>query len=132
MNLSRLPIQDKSDPASATMGVMENFEFIPKRIYWISDFVKGTIRGNHAHKTLNQIMFMAQGKITLEFYFGLTKEVVILEKNNFALFVPNGTWRVMKDADEDSVLVVLADQLYSEDDYIRDWHEYITWFDNRI
>ena len=128
MRTKRIPIQDKSDPASASLSIIENIEFTPRRIYWISDFVEGTVRGKHAHKSLNQIMFMAKGQLTLEVFYGESREEILMRENDFAVLVPKGCWRVMKNADYESVLVVLADQNYAEDDYIRDWHEYIMWF----
>lgn len=124
---------DKSDPKTANLGVLEFRElgFVPRRAYWISDFVTGTSRGKHAHKTLNQVMLMIKGSLELSLSFGTFTQNIILSENSDYISIPSGYWREMKNATKDAVLLVLADAVYDETDYIRDWHAYIEWFESR-
>lgn len=124
--LSRI---DRSDPESASLGVVEFSElsFSPKRIYWMSDFVKGKTRGNHAHKTLNQIFIAAQGTLKLELTDGKISKTIYLSKESGYLYITPGIWRVISGASDNAVLLVLADQPYDEQDYIRDWDQYLQW-----
>lgn len=117
------------DPNSASLGVLEfrNLPFEPKRAYWLSDFKEGSSRGNHAHKTLNQVMIMLRGELDLHLFSGVTRyEYRLTEKSDYIL-VPAGHWREMKNASTETVLLVLADSHYEEKDYIRSWSEYLIW-----
>jgi dTDP-4-dehydrorhamnose 3,5-epimerase-like enzyme len=98
-----------------------------KRVYWLSKFVTGVSRGNHAHKTLNQAMIMIRGQLELELSFGYEKTTFLLNEKSDYILVPAGFWRVMRNASMDAVLLVIADSEYSEEDYIRNWDEYIQW-----
>lgn len=85
-------------------------------------------RGNHAHKTLNQVMIMISGRLDLELYYGSEKTKFHLDSKSGYILVPSGYWRVMSNATSDAVLLVVADAEYSEKDYIRNWSEYQEWF----
>lgn len=133
MEIRTIHREDHSDPNTATLGVLEcfNLPFEVKRIYWLSNFVKGVTRGNHSHKTLNQAMIMISGQMDLELYFGPDKTKFHLDANSNYVLVPAGHWRVMSNATSDAVLLVVADSEYSEKDYIRNWNEYQEWFAGR-
>jgi dTDP-4-dehydrorhamnose 3,5-epimerase-like enzyme len=123
-----------SDPTSASLMVVEfkDLDFKPERIYWMSEFVSGTTRGNHAHKTLRQAFFVMSGSVTLDLYRGETKTSVEMNKTSLILRVNPGIWRVIRNASKDCVMMVLADQPYDEDDYIRNWNDYLNWFDSGL
>ena len=130
MRFSTIAREDHTDPKSATLGVLEFYRlrFDAKRIYWLTNFVDGVSRGNHAHKTLNQAMIMISGQLELELYYGKDKTKLQLNANTDYVLVPAGYWRVMKNASADAVLLVVADSEYSEQDYIRNWSDYQDWF----
>ena len=48
-----------------------------------------------------------------------------LERPYEGLYVPNNMWREMYDFSKDSVLMVLASEVYKEDDYIRDYDTFL-------
>ena len=56
---------------------------------------------------------------------GKEKETVLLEKPYEGLYVTSNMWREMYDFSPDAVLLVLASELYNEDDYIRDYNEFL-------
>jgi dTDP-4-dehydrorhamnose 3,5-epimerase-like enzyme len=129
MQIRGIDREDHSDPSSASLGVLEFYRlpFLVKRVYWITKFVTGVSRGNHAHKTLNQAMIMISGQLELELSCGPKKTTVLLNDQSDYVLVPAGFWRVMRNASLDAVLLVAADSEYSEEDYIRNWDEYIQW-----
>ena len=124
-----LPRIDRSDPESASLGIVEfsKISFSPKRIYWMSNFVEGKTRGNHAHKTLNQIFIAVQGTLKLELTDGKISKTIYLSRESGYLHITPGIWRVISEASDNAVLLVLADQPYDEQDYIRDWDQYLEW-----
>lgn len=103
----------------------EEIDFQVKRIYYTYDVPLGTKRGMHAHKKLQQLMWCPYGEIEVILDNGLTKESYILNKANEALLVESGYWRDMYWRQEGSVLCVAASEYYDENDYIRDYDEFL-------
>lgn len=125
-------VADHSDSASASLSVIEfgNLPWQPKRIYWLSDFVDESTRGNHAHRKLSQIFVAVSGAVDLEIFHGVERKVYHLSQDSLALQLRPGTWRVISNATSDAILMVLADAPYDESDYIRNWDEYLAWFNS--
>lgn len=125
-----MSIEWKRDSLSANLGILEfvNLDFNPKRIYWLTDFIKGSTRGNHAHKNLNQAMLALTGEIEIELYRGDSCEKHFLKPSDDVLYISPGTWRTIKSSISSSVLLVICDQEFSEEDYIRNWKVYLDWY----
>ena len=106
--------------------------FIIKRVYYIYGAKNGTVRGNHAHKALKQVLICVYGKIevTLDKGNGEVNSILLSDPST-GLFVGPSTWRTMKWLQNDSVLLVLASEHYNADDYIRDYEKFITWINQR-
>lgn len=112
------------------LGVVEfsSLPFLPRRMYWITNFVKGNSRGNHAHKSLTQFMTVPFGSVKFELIEGENRKIVELKADNESLLIPPGIWRTFSSDVPGTVLLVLCDQGYAEDDYIRNWDEYLDWY----
>ena len=107
---------------------LEEFKDIPfriKRVYFMYDTAEGVVRGFHAHKQLEQILVCVHGTCKVLLDNGKEKKVVSLEKPYEGLYVANNIWHEMYDFSEDSVLLVLASELYDENDYIRDYDKFL-------
>ena len=107
---------------------LEEFIDIPfeiKRVYYMYDTKDGVHRGFHAHKNLEQILICIHGSCKVLLDNGKEKKVVPLEKPYEGLYVSNKMWREMYDLSPDAVLMVLASDLYKEEDYIRDYNEFL-------
>jgi dTDP-4-dehydrorhamnose 3,5-epimerase len=103
-----------------------NPNFFVKRIYWISDFTKGKSRGHHAHKTLGQIFVCVSGECRITFHDGTIEESHLLNSNSdFALEISAGLWREIHPLTSDLILLVLADEEYFENDYIRSFDDFL-------
>ena len=112
---------------------LEEFKDIPfriKRVYYMYDTAQGVVRGNHAHKSLQQILVCIHGSCKICLDNGKEKKVVPLEKPYEGLYVSNTMWREMFDFSPDAVLMVLASELYDESDYIRDYEEFLNYVKN--
>ena len=108
---------------------LEEFKDIPfniKRVYYMYDTVEGVTRGHHAHKSLEQILICIHGSCKIKLDNGSEKKVVLLEKPYEGLYVSNNMWREMYDFSKDAVLMVLASEVYDENDYIRDYDEFLS------
>lgn len=102
----------------------KNTPFEIKRVYWTYYTPQDIIRGGHAHKKLQQIIFAVSGTIefnTLDLN-GKTQNF-ILDTPSKGLYIPKLIWRDIKFS-HSAVLLCLASELYEEDDYFRDFEEF--------
>lgn len=113
---------------------LEEFKDIPfeiKRVYYMYDTKPDVHRGFHAHKNLKQILICIHGTCKVLLDNGKEKKVVSLEKPYEGLYISNDMWREMYDFSNDAVLMVLASEQYCEDDYIRDYDEFLKSVNNK-
>ena len=114
---------------------LEEFKDIPfaiKRVYYMYDTTRNVRRGCHAHKSLEQILICLHGKCKIFLDSGEEKKVVLLERPYEGVYVANNMWREMYDFSEDAVLLVLASDFYKEEDYIRDYSEFLKFIGKRV
>lgn len=103
----------------------KNIPFDIKRVYYIFNTVKGISRGFHAHKELKQVAIAVSGSCRFVLDDGTDKAEVILDMPTKGLLIESFMWREMHDFSDDCVLMVLADQLYDESDYIRKYEDFL-------
>ncbi|MEQ0828330.1 MULTISPECIES: sugar 3,4-ketoisomerase [Enterobacter] len=121
MNLIQL--NKKGDDRGALV-VIEQEKDIPldiKRVYYMFDTTPGVRRGFHAHKKLTQIAVPVKGSCKFLLDDGKQVEHVLLDSPTVGLIIDPMIWHEMYDFSEDCVLMVLADDYYDENDYIRDY-----------
>lgn len=126
-------IQWNRDKTFGDLGVLDLSEipFAVKRIYWITNFVPGTIRGHHAHRTLRQAFLVLRGSVIFQISEGRKYFEVQLNEESDVLVIPPASWRTFSSNNQDSVLLVICDQTYEKSDYIRNWEEYLEWYDKK-
>ncbi|MCM1310216.1 MAG: FdtA/QdtA family cupin domain-containing protein [Bacteroides sp.] len=95
------------------------------RAYWIYDVPGGENRGEHAHKTLNQLIIALSGSFSVLLDDGNSREVVFLNHPYVGLVVPAGIWHHLYDFSSGAVALALASDIYKESDYIRDYDEFL-------
>jgi dTDP-4-dehydrorhamnose 3,5-epimerase-like enzyme len=108
---------------------MEEFRNVPfqiKRIYYLFDTKQGVSRGFHAHKKLQQLAICVRGNCRFILDNGKTKEDVFLSTPDKGLLLEKNVWHEMHDFSDDCVLMILADDLYDESDYIRCYQSFIS------
>ena len=72
-------------------------------------------------------MFCPHGKIEVEFNNGKEKEKYLLDSPTKILIVEKGYWREFISLEEGSILCVGASDIYDENDYIRNYDDYLKW-----
>lgn len=110
------------------ISVVENNKDIPfdvRRTYYLYDVPGGESRGAHAHKELSQLIVAASGSFTVTLDDGNVKRTFLLNRPYQGLYVVPGIWRTLDDFSSGSVCLVLASHGYDENDYIRDYEEFI-------
>ncbi len=84
------------------------------------------IRGEHAHRSLHQFLVCVHGSCSVRLFDGDAGEEILLNRPDLGLHVPPMVWTTEYKYSPDAVLLVLASDVYCEQDYIRDVDEYLT------
>ena len=110
-----------------SLGFLEELKDIPievKRVYWLYDVPEQQVRGDHAHKTGEQVIICTAGtvEVVLESRAGEVFSCS-LSSPDMALYIPPLWWGRMLFKDK-AMLLGLASDEYSEDDYIRNRSEF--------
>ena len=103
---------------------MKNVPFSIKRVYWTYDVPGGESRGGHAHKNLYQLVVAMSGSFTVTLDNGEQKETILLNHPWQGLLIKPNTWRTLDDFSSGAVCMVLASELFDEEDYIYDYNEF--------
>ncbi|MGN5151051.1 sugar 3,4-ketoisomerase [Aeromonas enteropelogenes] len=112
----------------SSLVALENDKNIPfdiKRVYYIYGAKSHVSRGYHAHKKLKQVAIAVSGSCRFILDNGKNRVEVVLNDPSKGLLIESFVWREMHDFTEDCVLIVLASDLYNEDDYIRDYQQFL-------
>jgi hypothetical protein len=99
--------------------------FTIRRAYWVYDMPGGEQRGGHAYRELEEFLIALSGSFDVVLDDGFEQRRVLLNRSYFGLYVPSMVWRHTENFSTNAVLLVLASQPYSEDDYIRDHGAFI-------
>ena len=89
------------------------------------DVPGGEKRGAHAHKEVEQLIVAASGSFTVTLDDGHTKRSFFLNRPYQGLYVKPGMWRDLVDFSSGAVAMVLASDIYKNEDYIRDYNDFI-------
>lgn len=96
-----------------------------KRVFYLYDVPGGETRGGHTNINTHQFLIAVSGSFDVITYRGLTEERYTLNRSYYGLYIPPMIWREMENFSSGAVCMVLASELYSAEDYIRDWDEYL-------
>lgn len=116
-----------ADPRG-NLTFIENSRHIPfdiKRVYYLYDVPGGSDRGSHAHKDLHQFIVAMSGSFDVELDDGKNKKRFHLNRSHYGLYVCPMMWRLLDNFSSGSVCMVLASDLYSEHDYLRDYDSFV-------
>lgn len=117
------PIGDKRGKLVA-LESHKNIPFEIKRVYYIYDTSSEQMRGKHAHQNLEQLYIAINGRCEVILDNGKSQESVCLESPDMGLYIGKNIWREIKFFD-DCKLMVLASDYYDENEYIRDYEEFL-------
>lgn len=96
-----------------------------KRVYYLYDVPGGAERGGHAHKNLHQLIIAMSGSFDVVLDDGSEKKRVHLNRSYSGLYVCPMIWRELDNFSSGSVCMVLASNKYDENDYFRDYTEFL-------
>jgi len=120
----------KNHQLNGNLTSISNGEEVPfdiKRIYYLYDVPGGNSRGGHAHKELHQVMVALSGSFTVTLDDGENKKSFHLYQPYQGLLIPPGLWRDLDTFSSGSICMVLASELYDENDYFRNYEKFKFW-----
>lgn len=124
---------DKHTHDKGNITVIENGLEIPfdiNRVYYLYDIPGGEERGGHAHKDLHQLVIAASGSFDLTIDDGTVKRTITLNRPYQGVYVVPGLWRELHNFSSGSICLVMASELYNENDYIRDYSNFLNFKKN--
>lgn len=116
-----------SDPRGNLTSI-EGGKHVPfdiQRVYYLYDVPGGAERGGHAHKGLHQLIIAMSGSFDVVLDDGFNKKRVHLSRSYNGLYVCPMIWRELDNFSSGSVCMVLASNRYDEDDYFRDYGDFL-------
>ncbi len=121
-----IPFEIKGDQRGSLIALEKNknIPFDIKRTYYIFGTKKNVRRGHHAHRHLSQILVAVSGSCKVHLDNGKATKEIHLDSPTKGLLVEDMIWREMYDFTSDCVLLVIANQYYDEQDYIRDYDDF--------
>jgi dTDP-4-dehydrorhamnose 3,5-epimerase-like enzyme len=127
MDINLIQLQSHGDERGSLVSLEEekNIPFPIKRVYYVFNTKDKVRRGFHAHKKLKQLAIVVKGSCRFLLDDGNEKIEVLLDNPAQGLYIESFVWREMFDFSEDCVLMVLADSIYDEADYVRDYELFL-------
>ncbi len=123
----RLISLPKIEDNRGNLSVIENdilpFEF--KRVYYLYDVPTGAERGGHSHIEQKEFLIALSGSFDVVLNDGVSESVVTLNKPFEGLLINQGIWRELNNFSSGSVCLVIASDVYLEEDYIRDFERFM-------
>jgi UDP-2-acetamido-3-amino-2,3-dideoxy-glucuronate N-acetyltransferase len=105
--------------------VEQHIPFEIKRYFMVFEVPGEHIRGEHAHRTLEQFLICVHGSCHAVADDGRTREEFVLNSPSIGLYLPPMVWAVQYKYSADAVLLVFASDVYDPADYIRDYNEFL-------
>lgn len=117
----------KIEDTRGNLAVVENkvFGYPVERIYYLYDVPSSALRGGHSHKAQHETLVAVSGSFEVVLEDGQEKKTVFLNKPDKGLHVVPGIWRELKNFSSGAVCLVFASDVFSEDDYIRDFDTFL-------
>jgi len=107
---------------------IEEFKDIPfsiSRTYWVYDVPGGEIRGAHAFKEQREFIVALSGSFDVVLNKGDGEQRYHMNRSYYGLYVPAMHWRYLDNFSTNSVALILTDKVFSEEDYIWDFNDFI-------
>ena len=123
VQLIKLP---KIEDPRGNLSVIEKdvIPFEMKRVYYLYDVPSGAERGGHSHIVQKEFLVALSGSFNVIVNDGQNEQVFTLNNPSEGLLIHNGIWRELKNFSSGAVCLVVASDIFQEEDYIRDFQEF--------
>jgi len=134
-NSGIIKLQYHDDYPDGILTIGESQKSVPfeiKRVYYINNLYNpNAIRGKHAHKKLEQIIFCVNGAFLLHLDDGNTKQDILINDPYIGIRLGPFLWHTMSNFSKDCVILVFANDYYDENDYIRNYEDFLKYVNQK-
>ena len=98
-----------------------------KRVYYLYDVPSTAKRGGHAHKDQSELLIALSGSFDVILKDEKTEQTVTLNKPDKGLLIKTNVWRELENFSSGSVCLVVVSDVFKEEDYIRNYDDYLSY-----
>lgn len=95
------------------------------RVFTIAGVSENATRANHAHRHCSQLLACLSGSMTVTISDSQKQRVETLKPDGTGLLIVPMLWNSVVFAGPSTVLAVFCDEHFEDDEYLRDWDEYV-------
>jgi hypothetical protein len=120
----------KIDDDRGNLSFVEEENHIPfkiNRVYWIYDVPGGEFRGSHAFKESEEFIVALSGSFDIILHDGKEEKRFSLNRSYYGLYISKLHFRRLENFSTNSLALILASTPYNENDYIRNFDEFLTY-----
>lgn len=110
------------------LSFLESGTHVPfeiRRTYWIYDVPGGCLRGSHAFRMEKEFIVALSGSFDVVVHDGVEEKRYSLSRSYYGLYLPPMHFRTLDNFSTNSLALVVSSADFSEEDYIRDFDEFI-------
>ena len=102
----------------------KHIPFAIKRVFWTYEIQDGNMRGDHAHKSCQMVLFPIGGSFDIELDDGENRVLLHMDDPSLGVFIPPLVWCKLMNFSKDAACISLASEEYRSEDYIADYEEF--------
>ena len=119
----------KIEDDRGNLSFIEEENHIPfeiNRVYWIYDVPGGEYRGSHAFKESEEFIVALSGSFDVILHNGKEEMKFTLNRSYYGLYISKLHFRRLENFSTNSLALILASSPYNENEYIRNFDEFLT------
>ena len=114
-----------------TLEAGSQVPFDIKRTYYLSEVSEGKNRACHAHKVSQRVLSAIVGACKVTLFDGNKKEEFILDDPEKGIYFNCGVWCELSEFQKDTIVLALASEPYFEEEYIRNFEDYMKYIEGK-
>ncbi len=126
MNVHYVEFEPKGDNRGKLIAIEsgKNIPFNIKRVFYIYNTKENVARAKHANVRTKQVIVCFNGRCKILVDDGKERKYFDLDRPERGLFIGPMIWRAILHISRGSVILVLTDDYYDPQEYIRDYGEF--------
>ncbi|MEN4644434.1 WxcM-like domain-containing protein [Pantoea agglomerans] len=125
VTLHNLPIVTDIRGSLSVGEFSRHIPFDVKRYFIVYNVPTKETRGEHAHHACKQFLVAVKGTVHVVADDGKNRQEFVLDAPNKGVYLPEKTWGIQYQYSHDAILLVFASEYYADEDYIRDYDDFI-------
>lgn len=119
-------INDGNDGILSVAEESKEISFHIKRFFYIYNLKNSNaVRGKHAHRKVEQVLFCLNGSFEILLDDAENRQSIKLSEPNTGIYLGTYVWNVMRNFSDDCIILVIASDIYDENEYIRDYNQFM-------